>query len=167
MKKKFLGCFAFLFACVSVVLFAAGCGAQEKEFSHESGVSVTLTTDFEEYQASGFDYALTSSSVMFIAKKETFDVIESAGYDTNMSLNDYAELCVTNNLLSSTVEVDEESGLTYFVYNKSVQGDKYSYVAFVFKGTDAFWLCQFACLEQSYDNQESKIFDWATTIEVA
>lgn len=45
----------------------------------------------------------------------------------------------------------EEDGLVYFTYEKSNNGKDYKYYATVFKGTDAYWLIQFACEVDDFD----------------
>ncbi len=166
MKKKIFGCLSVIFACLSVLVLAVGCGVKEQTFSSDAGVSVTLTNEFEETPMTGVTYCVSSKNIVFMAQKESFELVEEYGYDINMSLSEYAQICIDNNSLNSIVNENIDKNLTYFVYTAKSSGIEFSYYAFVKKGTDAFWLCQIACYSVSEDNLKDQIFDWASTIVV-
>ena len=167
MKKKIIGCLSVVFACLSMFVLAVGCGVKEKTFTSDEGLSVTLTTEFSETPQYGFTYCVSSKNVLFCAQKESFDLVEEYGYSRDMTLSEYAQVCIDNNSLDSIVEEDLDRELVYFVYTASADGIEFTYHTFVKKGSDAFWFCQIACYTVSVDNLQEQIFDWATTIVVA
>ena len=60
-----------------------------------------------------------------------------------------------------------EDGVTYLEYTAESDGDTFKYFAAVFKGSDAFWLVQFACDVEEYDGYKSYFISWAKTVEFA
>lgn len=169
MKKKILGVFALMFACLSSVVLLASCGVSEKTFKSISGdLTITLTSEFrEQNMGSGYELVVASDDKIFMATKESFKILEDAGYSKDMSLEDYAEVCITNNSLSSSVVIDEEKNLVYFIYTKNISGSTFAYYAFVEKGGDAFWLCQFSCESVRQSKYVEQFKDWAVSIQVA
>ena len=80
-----------------------------------------------------------------------------------MTLNEYAKLVITANSLTATAA--EEDGLVYFTYEKSNNGKDYKYYATVFKGTDAYWLIQFACEVDDFDKFLPDFQKWAKSVK--
>ena len=83
----------------------------------------------------------------------------------NYTLKQYADLVIQTNKLKS-VPVKTNDGLTYFTYEyKNPQtGDTYQYFSYVYKSDNAFWLVQFAALEDNADKYEKNITKWAKTV---
>ncbi len=167
MKKKIVSVFALVF-CVFSIFMLASCGApKEKTFVSEKGISITLTDEFQEMSVSNIDFALTTNKVAFFANKETFQQLDTLGGQSNsssMTVKEYAELVKKNNSLSGGVQ--EHDGMADFDYTKNVDGVRYIYTAFALKGSDCFWLCQFAMKESDYDDNFNQFLKWANTIEV-
>ncbi len=85
-----------------------------------------------------------------------------------MTLKEYATLVIKNNKMQDSITAQEdESGQVYFAYFKNVSGKDFYYFAVVKKGTDAFWLCQFACEKKNQQKFETKFKDWGKTIQVS
>jgi hypothetical protein len=113
-----------------------------KEFGTQ-GIRLTLTDDYIDYEAEGYTavYISTEDFSMAIILKEYFADFAAFAMDANaMTLTDYAQLVISVGGLDSMV--NERNGVTYFTYST----DTHSYFSTVFKGTDAFWLVQFAAL---------------------
>ena len=165
MKKRVLGIGAFVVACLSSVLMLAGCGVTEKTFSSDDGISVTLTSEFQEFSVSGYSLSLSTADEAFLAEKVAFN---TQGTDENWTEQEYAQAVVDSNSLDtmSDVFVDGERNLVYFYYTNFSQGNNFYYLAVAKKGTDAFWLCQFSCYETKAEEYKTQFLDWATTIEV-
>ncbi len=133
-----------------------------KSFSCE-GMSILLTDEFfESDMESSYTAVYDSENVAVFALKEDFSLIEGA---EDYSIEKYGEAVLTNNTLTDT-QLNEKDGLTYFTYEAAnPETDiEYSYYSFVFKGTDAFWLIQFATLSEKEEAYSSQIFEWAKTI---
>ena len=81
-----------------------------------------------------------------------------------MSLEDYTDLVLRNNVLTAEFEERENEDYIYFSYEKSMSGKTFYYLATTHKAEDAFWLIQFACDKDDKDEFKDKFLDWADTI---
>lgn len=162
MKGKFKQIFAFLLLfAVSFTLI--GCSEKSKKFTSDAGLSIELTSGFYEKEIVSQTMYLESKNMIFTALKEEKDLFEDYGINFNVySLNQYASLVIKNN--NVTTEVLSEGELTYFIYEKTVSGRDFTYKAYVFKSSDAFWLCQFACQTKDFKKLEPKMSKYAKTI---
>lgn len=142
--------------------FLCGCAANPKNFSL-SGLTITLTDDFEVGKANAFDIYIKSEDVIFTAVEETTSELEYAGYEIS-SLSDYADEIIKLNSASSS-SLQTRNDYKYFVTKKTVSGASYTYVHCIFKNADAYWVCEFACKTKNYDKLDDKILSWADTIK--
>lgn len=153
-------------ACVMVmaVSMLAGCGgAKAKEFS-KAGMSITLTTAFTEKEMATQTAYYESQKAVVTCLKEEYSLLEDEGMSADdVTLEQYAEAVITLNGLDS--EVQTEDGLTYIRYDKSLNGKDFSYYATCFKGTDAFWLIQFACESKNFDTMHDTFKTWAKSVK--
>jgi len=164
-NKKFYSVLAFCLCAISLFGLTA-CGVSPKTFS-TIGLKITLDSSFKETPQSGFNMVLSSRNIAFFVNKEDFETLENNGYSNarEMSLQEYAQLIVTNNNLSSTVH-ESDNGIVNFEYHKNVSGNRFIYFAIVKKGSNSFWLCQFAMLESDFNDNIPQFLDWAETIVV-
>lgn len=164
MKKVLKGMIVSVFVCVSFCLIACG-GAKPKTFTSDAGISITLTDVFYEKSMVSQTLYLESQKAIFVALKEDFSSFSNLGYNTeSMTLMDYANLVISNNKLD--VSATENDGLVSFNYSKDVSGKDFYYKAYVFKGSDAFWLCQFACENSNKNTYDDQFNTWAKTIKI-
>ncbi len=157
MKKYSLVC---LLLC-AVLLCAAACGSAEPKTFTKEGMSITLTSDFRESAQEGFTVCYDSRKLAVLALKESYDLFASMG---DITLEEYGQLVLSANSLDSSLET--ENGLTFFSHDKYVNNTYYTYHCFVFQGTDAFWLVQFACKTGDAEALKDTIFSYAKSIEV-
>ena len=157
-------------ACAAVAMLLlcsfmlCSCGAaKEKEFSKE-GFTITLTDAFKEQEIATQTVAYASSKVSVTALKEDLSAFKDNNMDTDITLKDYAELVIAANGLDS--EAEEKDGLVCFTYDKSLSGQNFTYLATVFKGSDAFWLVQFGCENSQYDALKEDFVKYAKTVKV-
>lgn len=130
----------------------------EKTFS-KSGMSITLTDDFAEKEHISYTSVYESKNIAVYTLKEEFSLFGGEDY----SVKEYAELVIKANMLTSVIETRD--GLTYFEYEKEVNGKDFHYYAFVFKADDAYWMIQFACNQDDTSELESDIFKYAGTVK--
>lgn len=153
-------------ACVLVmaVSMLAGCGSvKAKEFS-KAGMSITLTTAFTEKEMATQTAYYESQKAIVTCLKEEFSILEDEGLSADdVTLEQYGEAVIVMNGLDS--EVQTEDGLTYIRYDKSLNGKDFSYYATVFKGTDAFWMIQFACESKNFDSMHEIFKTWAKSVK--
>lgn len=93
------------------------------------------------------------------------DIISVAGKE-ELTLDEYAQLVIDANSLSSQIGKDDK-GNTFFTYSQSVDNDEFFYYAVVKESDDAFWLFNFVCLQADKDTHTELFADWASRIEVA
>lgn len=159
--KKF---FALLLA---MVLAMAGCGlleAKEETFSKD-GLTITLTNRFREYDATaeGYSVAYDSATVAVFAMQEQKADFATMGLEP--TLEEYAQLVIEANDFDSTVSLD--NNLVSFTYEGSNEGVTYTYLACVYETEEAYWLVQFACEADKYENLQADILKYAQSVIVA
>ena len=160
--KKFL---SVLLVAVILLSMASCATASPKDFTCE-GMTVTLTNRFEETQYEGYTVCYGSSDVMVIVLKESFSL--QADLD-QMPLDEYANLVFQANASRSPSEITKHEGfrsMEYDFFNEN-ENKTYSYFSTMFKGPDAFWLIQFACLEKDYDANKDTFLTYANSIKFA
>lgn len=150
-------CIVLLTGFCSCSLFSA----KEKEFT-AAGMTITLTDEFTEKSLVSQTAYYESVNAIVMALKEDLSAFTQLGLD-NISLKEYAELVIKQNSMNATVE--EKDGLTMFTYKKSVSDKDFTYLATVFKSSDAFWLIQFGCETKNYDKYSSDFQKWAGTVK--
>ena len=163
------------FGILTLALFAicsafAGCGAgaKDRKFEYEDeGFSITLTGDFTESSYINFKHVYISNNCAVYVTRETFETLDTVYEDSeNMTKEQYANIVIQNNDVLATVSHDEEYDFVCFNYTKKVNGDWFYYFAVIDKGPDAFWMCQFACMNDAKEKLIQKMKKWASTISV-
>ncbi|MGN0435661.1 MAG: hypothetical protein ACI4D8_03415 [Wujia sp.] len=152
-------------ACTTVLLciVLCSCSVKPKNFTVDE-LTITLNNNFMESKKDGFTVYITSEDVVFSAVKEETDALEYAGYEIS-SLKDYSYEIANLNSTPSSALVDK-GNYYYFTNSKTVSGAKYTYVHCMFKGENAYWVCEFVCKSKNYDKYKDVIFKWADTIEI-
>ncbi len=133
-----------------------------KTFS-SNGMVITLTDEFRETDIGNYTVAYDSKNVAVFVLKEGFTLAE--GFE-DYTLEQYADLVIQANNLSSA-EIKTADGLTSFeyVFTNPETNDSYKYFSYVYKTDDAFWLIQFATLNENVDEYAQQITDWAKSVE--
>ena len=157
--KKIISC---LLAVLILFSFAACATGAEKEFT-SNGMTLTLTDEFRETTYEGYTVCYESKDVAVFVLKESFSLQAGLG---DMSIDDYAELVYKANASKSPSDISKEDGLISFEYSflNEQENQTYSYYSAMYKGTDAFWLVQFACKEDLYEAKRPTFIEWAKTV---
>lgn len=160
MKTNRLLTFGFVF------LFAlTACGKKDKTFKSEAGIEITMDASFQEKELISQTLYLESKDMVFTALKEDKWLFEQLNINfETYSLNSYTELVISSNNLS--VNIENKEGLVFFKYEKQASGKNFTYKAYTFKGSDAFWLCQFGVKSKNYDALSNNMTKYAKTIDV-
>lgn len=150
---------------MTATLFS-GCGlpfrkTTDKTFT-KAGLSITLTSDFSEQDLASQTAYYVSKQVIVTTLKEEFSLFENINMPAEMSLTEYAQLVIENNKIES--EITQEDGLTSFLYKKEMNGKNITYYATVFRSTDAFWLVQFACDTEQFEEYKPQFIQYAKTV---
>lgn len=156
---------ALIGALVGGISTSAILGAKSndpKTFSCE-GLQITLTKAFSEMKdAAGFTMGYASKDAVVLGLKESFSLMEGL---ENYTLQEYGQLVLQANGMTDR-SLLEKDGITYFTYDydNTEVNEQYRYVSCLYKGTDAFWLVQFAVETEDYPEYEDDIFRWAESV---
>ncbi len=139
-----------------------------QQFVCPAGLTITLDSGFRQDTIPPQTFCVYQDWGWFVALKETFGILQAVGIDENSTLADYAQVVFRNNQLTNTVlQYDTANNLHYFAYEKWVSGQIMHYYAVIIKGSDAFWLCQFACAKDKFSDCLPYFIDCAKTITVS
>lgn len=167
-----------LFIVVFVVLFVFGFFTyffvtgmlEEKQVQtySSSGFTIQLPGDFVEKELLNTTCHYVRNDAMVGAIKEDFETLTTMGIATkDSSLNDYMDVVLkTNKTEVKNVKSSKDGKYLYFSYEETVSGKLNYYTAMVFKGSDAFWLVNFACDSKNKEKYKDVFHDWAGTIVV-
>lgn len=159
MKKKLLALAISLIAVVACAVGLTGCSS-DKTFE-KAGMQITLTSKFTEKEILSQTAYYESRDALVTALKEEFTL--APGF-SSYSLEEYTDLVLSQNLLSTTKSTREGKDYMYFSYEKQVSGKDFYYLATTFKTEDAFWLIQFACNASEKDGKTDTFLKWADTV---
>ena len=139
-----------------------GCSAEPETFSKD-GVSITLTSQFEELEQEGCVAVYGSHSEAVMIQKEEFAALAEIGIHKDSTTEDYANAVIrANDLSESTVE--ERDGIVCFTYTAKSGLKTYTYLATAHKSEDAFWLIQFSTSDKKFEEKESTFLSYAKSI---
>ena len=98
-------------------------------------------------------------------KDDFINLDGSSTWDTE----DYAKRIYEVNDLKFPTPVTLTDGLyniEYTVFNE-MKNMTFTYLTVMYKGSDAFWMVQFACEDTKYEEYKPHFFEWAKTVKVA
>ena len=86
----------------------------------------------------------------------------------DLTLMQYATMVRDANAAKAPGEISTVDGVTFFeyVFNNEQEGREYSYYTVVFRGTESFWLVQFATFSDEYESRKPDFVKWAKTVVV-
>ena len=158
MKKVF---YLVIICLLTITLF--GCNST-KTFKC-SGFSIELDKSYKSEKLEPYEIYVSNGKTFFASIKDEKSALEGTEYDfDSMTLEEYKTYFCENNQLGEQLLV-ESSGLNYFDYVKTGEGNRYWFRVFLFKKADAFWVCQFGCLFVEKSNYEYQFLDNAKTIK--
>lgn len=162
MKKILALC---LLAILLVSLFGCVGSSAEKTFSKD-GFEITLISAFRETTIDGYFACYDSQDAAVFVVKEDFTLFDNAA---DMTVNDYAELVKTSNASYNPSAITVSDGISFFDYTfeNTQENTTYHYYTTFFKGTDAFWMVQFASKDSDYTEQKVNFENWVKTVKVA
>ncbi len=153
----------FLIGFCSVYYFDS---APSPQTFSSNGVKITLTDEFVKVPMDSFTVCYGNDDVAVFFLEERFDVYEGL---EEYTLTEYGEGVIEVNNYDPSTQLKDKDDLKYFEYEATNPdtGDEYSYIAFVYETSEAFWLVQFGVLTENMENYYQSIFDWAKTVEFA
>ncbi len=142
------------FVCLLLFLLS-GCndGYPEGKNLTFADLQLTLPGDFMDLSEEDID-----ADADFLYGRKTL-IVKGAAEDKTklqeMTLEQYTSLVISGNQLKTTPEVYGK-GYT-FSYEKTVNGETYTYITATFAGTDNFWLLQFYCPGKDLEENRPEI----------
>ncbi len=128
-----------------------------------NGLSVTLPEYFKKTSIQGFTVAFDSDDVGILALQEKFTLMQGL---ENKTLDEYGTMVLANNQDSNTSKLKKADGLTYFEHDfVNESNEHYYYVSYIYKADDAFWLIQFAALEENIAEYKPQFATWAKSVK--
>ena len=149
-------------ACVMLLTACAKKDANPKEFIIDK-FSITMTTEYEEYDASGFDFAYITERVLVLGIFDSLEDIEDLGFTKGAegTAADYLSFVIERNKMTETAKVETRDGLDYFTYDAEADGTDFRYVAFAFPYDGGFCFVQFSCRTGDFKKYEADFFTYA------
>lgn len=153
----------FIYGFLSTSGLFSGKEISAKEFS-ASGMTLTLTNEFAQEDFEEFTAVYSSEEVAVFTYKDAFNAFEGL---EDYTLDQYMDIVLEGNTLSSDIDMKEKDGLIYAVYDYTNPSTKntHRYFLYVYKASDAFWIIQFATLTELADAYEEKIVEWAKSVK--
>lgn len=136
--------------------------AEEKLFSSD-GMEITLTKAFRKTSVDGYTVCYDSSKVAVFALKEAFSLAEGL---EEMTLDDYRKLVLQANESKNPQrgeDIDSIQTMVYNFYNQE-KNTEYRYLSAMYKAGDAFWLVQFACEKDVFDEYQPHFVEAAKSV---
>ncbi|MDO4572779.1 MAG: hypothetical protein Q4C13_05380, partial [Clostridia bacterium] len=131
-----------------------------------TGLTVRMGNDMVYQNLEGMTMCYYGDNCLMTGLKEGYADLSAVGLDPeNMSLEDYAAVIEQNHALSEAFEPDSYGNLAV-TYGNNVDGIDLFYYSTVRKGTDAFWLVSFACLDEQRETWLPLFELWGNSIAV-
>lgn len=136
-----------------------------KFYESQSGMSLYMSDGYTEGVLEGVACYFAAQDSALSCTTESFEVFESAGLSSDMSLEEYAQLVIDANGLTGDVLTDEY-GNVYIIYSQNIDGSDITYYAFFGRGSDAYWTCNFMCETSQTASHEANFKLWASSIQL-
>jgi len=154
---------------LAALLTLVSCGgkvyeAEAKEFT-SNGMTITLTKSFVENTQQGYTVCYDSNAVAVIALKEAFTMME--GFE-DWTLEAYADAIYQNNAANNPTtptKVGDRMVMEYTFFNPDTD-ITYHYYTCMYKGSDGFWMIQFACDVNEIEEYKPYMIEWADSVRV-
>ncbi|WP_405322142.1 hypothetical protein [Frisingicoccus sp.] len=134
-------------------------------FDTGKGLTIKMGSGMKENKNGDHSVYYFADNVMVSVKMVGFEELEEDGTGSaDSSIEDYIKIIEDNNEnIAFTTDSYGNPSTTYTVEDK--KNDLF-YYATVRKGSEAFWLINFSCLEEEKDARLPEFELWASTIEV-
>lgn len=137
--------------------------AEPKTFT-TAGMQITLTDEFRESKQEGFTMCYGSKDMAVFVIKEVFALAE--GFE-KYTVEEYGDLLLQANGMTGIVQIQRDGDLLFFEFSDTNpdSGEKFHYICYFFKASDAFWSIQFATHTEDLATQRPAIIDYAKSIQ--
>ncbi|MBR0386037.1 MAG: hypothetical protein IJI05_05780 [Erysipelotrichaceae bacterium] len=167
MKRKF----TVLLAVLLLLSGLTACKKEEEEPTVKEKVfetenfTVTLTDDFRESSAEGFDWCLENKDVAVLFSYATREMLNEMGYPAEYNLDDF-----TTDVIADDEVISQESHENYNLfdyYSKDSDGNNdFYFLVGVYGSDDKFLLVNFACDAGAKSEFEDQFRTWAGKVTI-
>lgn len=175
MKSKRLHSFVLLAILLLGLLTACGtspAGESQPQsalvrYDHPIGISLSMAEGFTETEAEGFlgGYTSEAGDIGVIFAEELYESMENFGLDSDLTLEEYAQLIADSYGLDTAPTTDTNGNLC-LVYLREVNGRQFTYYAYFNQNDVAFWTTTFMCLTDESLELADDFATWASSIEI-
>lgn len=151
-------------AAVVIIVIASIEPKAEPYTYYIDDMQITLTQDFTEFDAKGYERAYDSEHVALMVLQEEFTLMEGLA---DYTIIEYGELVLGNNPNTAHNGLQTKEGVLYFEYETVNQqdGENYHYIVTMYKGPDAFWMIQYIVNANEVSRYRDDIFKWASSVQ--
>ncbi len=143
---------AFKEKCPTLYQMVMGDNEELVPYFIDDRFALYLPEGFEEKSAAGYTAVFDSEEVAVLVLEEKFDDI-----GVELTLEEYITI-IRNNVQGNVSEIYGDD-LPYFIYENSEYGMHYLITAY--EGEDSFWLVQFCCSEDNFNDYHDRFLAWA------
>lgn len=155
---KRLICLAF---CLIFAFAIVGCTGEKFFDAKDGSITVLLDSSFKEIKRDESVLYLESRNCVFNAVKEDKASLQSTMFEfEKIDEYQYATIWLEVNKIVADVKQQEGTKNYYFEFEKD---GAYSYVV-PFRGSDAYYLCQFICVASEKETYKPKFVKWSQQI---
>lgn len=134
-------------------------------FDTGKGLTIKMSSDMEEERAGDLSVYYFAEDCMVSVKKVPFDELVEAGTaNADSTIEDYIKLIEDSN--ENITFTTDSYGHPSTTYSAESDGVNVAYYVTVRKGSDAFWMINFSCLEEEKETRYPQYELWGSTIEV-
>jgi len=138
-------------------------GDEPQEFSG-TGITITLNDSFQETDTMFVPFYVESFDYIFTGERESKDLF--VGSEIN-SLEAYANAVLEySDSDGEEVQESDNGNYVYSYYTSTVDEEEFGYMLVCMESDDYYYLMNFACYEDKFEDSKDKFFDWADTIVV-
>ena len=127
--------------------------------------SIEIPEVFKSVDVEGYAAYFVRDNVYVWAIKDAFINLDGS---SEWDVRDYANRIYEVNDLKFPTPVTVTDGLyniEYTVFNEQ-KNMSFTYLTVMYKGSDAFWMVQFACEDTKFAEYKPHFFEWAKTVNV-
>ena len=160
--KSYLKNISLLILVTILLLALTACGAATHTVKSED-MEITLSKEYKKSTLANATWYYTSPDGLAMGIRSLKDDVEKSGLEVD-SASDYAVAYIKANSIPGSPSVKNKNGYVYFKYNHKVSGTEYSYLTCVYDNDDEYWLVNFACYKELYNEYEKEFFASADSV---
>ena len=134
-------------------------------FNTGKGLTLKMSPDVEEHKNGDHSVYYFSEECMVSVKMVGFEELEEDGTgNADTTLEEYIKIVESNN--EDITFTEDDYGNPSVVYSAEKDKERFTYYSTVRKGSEAFWLVNFSCMEEDQDKMLPQFELWGSTITV-